>query len=362
MTHTDKPAKRRRYFISQKDKGYFINNLALLLKADVPIGEAIESLAETGSSRSFHNALADIRHDIDEGAPLWKSLEHTGLVSRSTLVLIQLGENSGTLVDNLHKAARQEEKVRLYRAKVRAALLYPAIVLTMTFVAGLGVAWFLLPRLTETFSQLDVQLPLISRLLLDAGSFLRENGLWAVPLMAVVVVAICSLIVVIPATHRFGQRLQLHIPGVGQLLREIEVARFGYLLGTMLDAGLPVTEAMALVSDATKAPQYRQLYEHLHSRLEEGYSFKTALKDHGHANKLMPLAVQQMLIAGERSGALPATLLTIGEMYEEKSDLTTKNLEVIMEPVLLLVIGGAVLTLMLAVLVPIYGLVNQVGN
>src|SRR5690349_18118301 len=98
-THKPSKTKIHKYHVSQKDKGYFINNLALLLKADVPITEALESLSESSTSRSFRKALAQIRQEIDEGAPLWKSLEHSGLVSRATLVLIRLGETSGTLVE-----------------------------------------------------------------------------------------------------------------------------------------------------------------------------------------------------------------------------------------------------------------------
>jgi len=360
MTHTKNHRKRKNYHIAPKDRAYLVNNLALLLRANVPIGEAIESLALTASTRRFRNALKHMQADIDEGIPLWDSLQGTGMVSNQSLVLIKLGEASGRLVESMQKAAEQEDRQRLFKSKIRSAMLYPSIVIGMTAVAGLGIAWFLLPKLSVTFKQMDAHLPLISRVMLEAGEYLRENGVWLLPVVIGSVLALGMAFSSVPVLRRSFQRLQLHIPGIGGLLKELEVARFGYLLGTLLNSGLPVTEATKLLEQATTSPQYKKLYHHLSSELDEGYSFKAALATHKHANKLLPPAVQQMLMAGERSGSLPETLLSIGKQYEEKSDITTKNLEIVMEPALLLIIGSVVLVVMLAVLMPIYGLVNQI--
>jgi len=354
------PPKAKHYHIAAKDRGYFINNIALLLKANVPIQEALGSLADTSKSKSFKAALKQMQNDVDNGLPLWKSLDRSGMVSRESLVLVRLGEASGGLVDNLLKASKQEDKQRIFRARVRSAMLYPVLVLSLTTVAGLGVAWFLLPRLAVTFRQLDVELPLISRILLGTGEYLKVNGWWAIPLAVTVVVLLGLILFVFPLTKQLGQRMLFRVPGIGALMREIEVARFGYLLGTLLEAGLSVTDATELMQGATPLPHYRKLYKHLNQSFEDGYSFRASLPAYKKAGDVLPPAVQQMLIAGERSGALSDTLLNIGQIYEDKTDISAKNLEVVMEPALLVIIGSAVLVLMLAVLVPIYSLVDKV--
>lgn len=362
MPRKNKPFKARRYHISPKYRDYFTSNLALLLNASVPVQEAFISLGETSKSGELKGALEQMKHDIDEGMPLWKAMERSGIVSTQTLALVQLGEQSGKLIQNLQVASRQEEKQRIFRSKVRSALLYPGFVLGLTLLIGIGVAWFLLPRLAQTFSQLDVTLPLISRIFIGIGIFLKTNGYWAIPVGAAVMGLIVYLLFGFPKTRSLGQRLVFHIPGVSKLMYEVEVARFGYLLGTLLQAGLSVTESLESMQRATAAPRYQKLYKYLHGSIEEGYSFKSALLKYRHVNTVLPPPVQQMLIAGERSGSLPETLSSIGSIYEEKADISTANLEAVLEPILLLFVWVGVMGVAVAVILPIYSLVGGLGT
>lgn len=350
------------FHISGKDREYFTGNLVLLLRAGVPVGEALASLQETSSSRGLTQALEHMKNDVDEGTPLYRALERSGIVGGQTLALVQLGEQSGRLVDNLEVAAKQEEKQRIFRAKVRSALLYPSFVLTVTALVALGVAWFLLPRLADTFSQLGAKLPLISRVLIGFGLFLKENGLWAVPLGVFVVGSILYILFGVKKTKRYGQWLLFHVPGISKLLHEVEIARFGYLLGTLLQAGLSVTQALDLLQNATALVGYREFYTYLKTSFEDGYSFKASLSQYKTGGALLPPAVQQMIIAGERSGALPETLQSIGTIYEAKADTSTQNLETVLEPILLVFVWLGVLGVAVAVIMPIYSLVGGLGN
>lgn len=359
------PAKQRvkvkKYHVSAKEREYFTSNLALLLQAGVVVGEGLESLAETSRSKPLAAALRQIKEDIDEGTPLWRALERSGIVGSQTLALVQLGEQSGKLVQNLQVAAAQEEKQRIFRTKVRSALIYPSFVLSLTLIIGLGVAWFLLPKLAATFSQLDVELPLISKIFIGFGTFLKENGLWAVPLGLLLGGFGLYLLFGAPKTRSVGQRLLFHIPGVSKLMYEVEIARFGYLLGTLLEAGLSVVQALELLERATNATRYQQFYRYLHDSFDNGYSFRNSLPKYHHAEKIMPPAVQQMIIAGERSGALPETLKNIGKIYEQKADVSTQNLEAVLEPILLIIVWLGVMGVAVAVILPIYSLVGGLG-
>jgi type II secretory pathway component PulF len=352
----------RKVHLPFKEREYFSENLALLLKSAVPIGQALESLANTTRNRAMKKALGQMQADIGSGYSLANALERSGVVSGQTLALVRLGEHSDHLVENLQLAAQQEEKRHTFRAKVRSALIYPAFVLSLTIIVGLGVAWFLLPRLATTFSQLQVKLPLVSRLMINFGVFLKNHGLIAVPLFLLGCLVVSYVLFALPQTRNIGQRLLFALPGIGRLMREVEIAQFGYLLGTLLEAGLPITQAIRLLASASTATQYRQLYNYLADALDDGYSFREAIGKYKKSAKLLPPAVQQMIIAGERSGSLSEVLLTVGNTYEQKSDITTKNLEVIIEPIMLVVVWMGVMLVAVAVIVPIYSLVGGLNQ
>jgi len=359
---TQKQGTLHRTHFAYKDREYFSQNLALLLKSAVPVGDALASLSVSTNSKSLQRALAGMYADVEAGYSLANAMEHAGLVSSQTLALIRLGEDSGHLVENLQLAAQQEEKRHIFASKVRSALIYPLFVIGLTAVVGLGVAWFLLPRLAGTFTQLHVKLPLISRVLMGFGIFLKAHGIVAVPLAVLGLLIVVYVLFFAKPTKHIGSRLLFTFPGIGRLMREIEIAQFGYLLGTLLDAGLPVTKAVRLLAGASTAARYQRFYAYLADSLDDGFTFKDSLKRYKKSGKLIPPPVQQMVIAGENSGALPDVLQTIGRTYEQKADSTTANLEVILEPILLVVVGAGVMIVAVAVIVPIYSLVGGLGR
>jgi len=356
-----KKNKIKKYHLPSKDREFLIGNLSLLIKAGVPIGESILSMEQSSSSSVFRKAMQQIRGDIDDGIPLAKALAQSGVVSEQTLALIKLGEESGNLSGNLQVAAKQEEKQRVFRAKVRSALLYPTFVLSLTAIVGISVAWFLLPRLSDTFTQLHVELPLISQIFINFGIFLKFNGLWAVPSMFGGIILIAYILFGFPPTKRAGNTLLFHLPGIARLMKEVEVARFGYLLGTLLEAGLSVTQALGLLEQSTTAYRYKAFYAYLAKSFDEGYSFATNFTRYKQTKKLLPSAVQQIVIAGEKSGSLSESLRDVGRTYEEKADISTQNLEVILEPILLVIVAASVLGVAVAVILPIYQLVGGLG-
>lgn len=361
-TQNHQPKRRSALRLPFKEREYFSENLALLLKSAVPVGEALESIKISIKSAGFKKAIEAMQKDIEAGYNVADSLERSGIASSQTLALVRLGEASGHLVENLQLAAKQEEKRHKFAAKVRSAFIYPAFVIVLTIVIGLAVAWFLLPRLAETFAQLQVSLPPISRVLINFGEFLQAHGIIAVPAFIGGVLLLLYVLFAAPGTKNIGKKILLHTPGVGRLIRETEIAQFGYLLGTLMDAGLSVTDAFRLLSHASTSPDYQAFYAYMADAIGNGYTFKESLAKYHHSDQLIPLSVQQMLLAGERSGSLPEVLLTVGKNYEEKSDLTTQNLETIIEPILLVAVAGGVMVVAVAVILPIYSLVGGLNQ
>jgi type IV pilus assembly protein PilC len=354
--------KAHKIHVSYKEREYFSENLGLLLKSAVPVGDALDSLATTARTKNMRKVLSQMRTEVDAGNSLSASIERSGLVSVQTMALIRLGEESGNLVKNFQLAAQQEEKRHAFHAKIRSALLYPGFVLGVTLVVGLGVGWFLLPRLSDTFGQLQVKLPIVTRVMIGLGVFLKQHGIIAVPILLLVGGGMGYVLFAAPKTKWIGQRMLFMVPGIGRLMREVEIAQFGYLLGTLLEAGLPITQAISLLAGASTTPRYQAFCRYLAVSIGDGYSIKDSLQRYKNSNKLLPASVQQMMIAGEHSGSLSEVLLVIGRTYEEKSDVTTDNLETIMEPLLLLFVAGGVLLVAISVLLPIYSLLGGLNQ
>lgn len=333
------------------------------MKAAVPIGEALDSMTESLSkSSSLHKALRQIGEDIDQGISLAEALDRSGIVTAQTLTMIRFGEKSGRLAENLEVAAKQEHKQNIFRSKVRSAMMYPSFVFVMIIVVGLGIAWFLLPKLAATFSQMKIELPLISKIFLGFGQFLGQNGTWFVPVFLCILFVTLYVVFFAPGTRMIGQFILRHTPGIGRLVKEIEIARFGYLFGTLLGAGVSVVDALELLRDASTNRSYRKLYVYLARSLKEGYSLKKSLASYPQAQKLIPSEVRQMIIAAERSGSLADTLVDIGDVYSEKADITTDNLEIIIEPIMLVIVAVGVLGVAVSVIIPIYSLVGNLNN
>lgn len=341
-----------------RERAYFIENLSVLLASGMSILEVLDALSADIRSGRMRRIITRMREDIESGVSLSRALGASGLFSAHAISLIRIGEESGRLSENLSLVAREEEKDRQFRSKIRSAMMYPVFVLTLTLVIGVGIAWFILPKLALVFSQLKLALPLLTRVLIGTGMFLGEWGSVVVPLFALCAAFGIYLVFFFPKTRHIGQTILFHIPGVRRLIKEIEIARFGYLLGTLLQAGLPVTEAISSLSQATYFREYRRLYEHIQKSVEEGHSFKNSFETYSHSRRLIPTPIQQLIIAGERSGTLSDALLKVHETYEAKTDTTTKDLTTILEPILLVIVWLGVVGVALAVILPIYSLVG----
>ncbi len=337
-----------------KERDDFLENISMLIAGGVPVFEAIESIKDGTRSKNMKQLLDYMREDIEDGLPIWKSFSKTNLFPDHVISLVRLGEESGKLNENIRTAAIGQEKNRTLQSKIYSAMMYPAFVLSLTVFVGLGIAWLVLPRLTTTFAQMRMELPLITEILIEIGNFLGTYGHYFIPAFLVFLGFIVFVLFYLPRTKFIGQSILFNIPGVGKLVKELEIARFGYLLGTLLGAGIPIRQAMFLLSESTASTRYKRLYKHLERCIEEGDTFKKSFSSFKGVDKLIPRPIQQLVFTGEKSGSLSEVLLNIGRNFEEKTDNTTKNLSVILEPLMLVIVSLGVAFVAVAIILPIY--------
>lgn len=345
-----------------EEKEYFIENLATMVSAGITINSSLDAISREARTRRMRRAIAQIKESIESGSSFWKALEKSKLFPAQAISLIQIGEESGRLVENLKVIALQQSKDRVFRSKIYSAMMYPVFVLVLSLIIGLGIAWFILPKLATVFASLNVKLPLITQILINVGTFLGDYGNIAVPSFVFVLIIFVLVFFVIPKTRFVGEFFLLKIPGIKRLLQESELGRTGYIMGTLLNAGLPVVRTLASIENASTFYFYRKFYRFLRENVEQGNSFQKSFELYKKTDKLIPPHVQQMIISGEQSGHLPEIFLSIGEDFEAKSDLTAKNLTVILEPIMLIIVWLGVSFIALAVILPIYSLLGGINN
>ncbi len=347
--------------VSRESKEYFVENLSMLIASGVTIGEALVTVASEMPSKRVKKAVLDMAAKVDEGSMFWKSLEESGILNISAVALIKAGEESGRLAENLKVVAEQIHKNNVMTAKVRSALLYPAFLLTLLILVGSGIGLFLLPKLAEIFNGLDVQLNLLTKLLINFGIFWSHWGLILTGVMFVLLFFMVLAITYNKTIRSWAEVVLFKLPGMGRLMYETEISRFGFILGSLLDAGLPAVEALDSLSDSMATKRYRDATKIMRDSIEEGNTFATTF-DRIKDRKAFPGPIRQLIISAEKSGNLSETLLKLSKIYEDKADITSRNLETLLEPVILVIIAVGVLFVALAVVLPIYSLVGGIDT
>ncbi len=359
------PVKKRGFFFNfwlGTEKEYFMENLAMLLTSGMDILSSIRAVKSEIHSSRMKEIIANIEDEVESGSSLWRALEKSKVISSHIIFLIRLGEETGRLSENLKLVVIQQQKDRELKSRIKSAMIYPVVVLSLTVVVGLGIAWFILPRLATVFSSLRLDLPPITRAMIAAGNFLNAYGSIVVPICLGLAAVLIYLFFFYPKTKFIGQAILFFLPGTKKLIKEVELTRFGYVLGTLLRAGLLVTYAVDSLSKATALKNYQKLYNHLRESIEEGSSFDRAFSEYKNSGRLIPVPVQQMVAASEQSGHLHETLFKIGETFERKTEDTTKNLSIILEPILLVIVWIGVVAVALSVILPIYSLIGGLSN
>ena len=344
-----------------KEKIHFIENLAILLNSGLSIIDALKTIQLELRVKPMKKIVQKIIDEVESGIALWRAMDNQNFFSPYALSLIRIGEEAGSLSKNMEYLSVQQEKDRSLRSKVKMAMIYPSIVLTLTIGITLGLAWFVLPQLVGVLLSLHAKLPLVTRIIIVVANFFKEHGIVAVPLFSLFclfVVLICKY----TALRGPAQMFIFHIPGIGTMAKSATLAQFGVILGSLLKAGVPLVESIRSMANVTDTVYYKKFYERLACQIEVGESFATAFQKLKETQALIPVSVQQLIITGERSGALADMLMRIADIYEKKAEEAAQRLPVVLEPILLIFIGSLVGTIAFAIIVPIYSIVGSVGR
>ncbi len=345
-----------------KERTMFIENMATLLGAGLPIPEALKTIEEETRVKPMKKIVKKILDSVESGSPLWVAMQEQNFFTTYAIALVRIGEEAGSLARNMVYLAEQQEKDAELKSKVKMAMIYPSVVIVLVLAMVIILGVFVLPNLVQVLISLNAPLPMATRILIAFANFSSSNGTLVISLGIGGMLAIFVLNALVPPVKRALQWLAFHVPGIGPLARAATIARFGVILGGLLQAGVPLPEAMRSLTEVTTVLSYRDLYGRITEEILQGQSFQKSFAEIKSSKTLFPVSVTSLIVVGERSGTLSQILLKIADIYDKKAAETAQKLPVVLEPMLLVFIGGLVGFIAFSILTPIYSVVGNISH
>ena len=335
--------------IPPKQLALATRQLSTLLGAGFPLVNALGSIATQIPNPALKRVLSQVKDSVENGSGFADALEEEKLFTPIYVNLVRSGESSGSLEIVMERLADLMENQQQLKSRIRGAMLYPMFMLLF----GLGVVFLLLtlvvPGIVSIFSDLSQTLPLPTRILLSTSDVAR-TWWWLILLAILAIPAIFRLLREHPRTGYQTDRMILGVPVIGELVRRIATARFSRTLGSLLDNGVSILKAMAIVKNVVGNRVLEKRVQTATLAIEHGESLASGMK----ADIGFPDMAIQMIQVGEQSGTLEPMLIKVADIYEKESESTISTLTSLLEPIIILVMGILVGMVVLAICLPIF--------
>ena len=339
--------------IPAAEKVFFAENFRVMVKAGLSVSEALETLALQTKNKKFALILSEIKEGVEEGNPLASMLaKYPKIFPEYFVNMIKVGEVSGTLEKNLEELSNQMKKDHDLMSKVRGAMIYPMVIVVATVGIGIMMFVYVIPSVLSVFDELKIQLPLATRILIAFSKFINRDGIL---LLAGIIAAVAGIILFRRTAKgkKFFHFLLLHAWILGPIAKKVNLARFARTVSSLLKTDIPVIESFKITSTVLGNVYYKNACLDASEKLGKGISINEVLKKYP---ALFPPLITQMVSVGEKSGTLDELLAELATFYEEEVSDITRNLSSIIEPILIVFLGGVVGLIAFAVISPIYSL------
>lgn len=341
-----------------KEKIIFSRQLAVMIKAGLPIVKAIDALSKQTENQYFKEILQECIIGIKGGSTLSKTLARYPKVFPDIYIaVITAGEQTGQLSEVLTNLAFQQEKDADLISKIKSAMIYPSVILASLIGVAVLIVVFVIPSLEGIFADAGSQLPLLTRILLGTSKFTRSY--YYIELAVILSLIYGARVWFRTSSGRaFYDKLKIKVPIFGPLTKKVYMARFSRTFAMLTKANLPILSSIKIVRNTIANVHYQAAFERVEKHVESGRPLSWALE----REKLFPPMVYQLVNLGEQSGSMEDVLLEVANFYDDEVDTTSKNLSTLLEPILLILMGIGVGFVVAAVLGPIYGLVQNFGG
>ncbi len=337
--------------INARDIAIFSRQLATMMKSGVPIVMALEIIAGGQKNPAMKKMVNNIKGDIEGGASIYEALsQYPVQFDELYRNLVRAGESSGVLETVLETIATYKENIESVKGKIKKALFYPASIIAVAILVCGILLTYVVPVFKETFTSFGADLPAFTALVFSLSDYLVKWWWLFAILTAIGIGAFVFFYKRSPALKHTMDRLLLKIPVIGMVLHNSSIARFARTLAVTFKAGVPLVEAMDNVAGATGNTVYERAVRKMKDDVAVGYPVNVAMKQ----VDLFPHMVVQMTAIGEEAGALDTMLIKVAEFYEEEVNNAVDAISSLIEPFVMVIIGGLVGSIVIAMYLPIF--------
>lgn len=342
--------------VTGKDVVIFTRQLSTMIDAGLPLVQCLQILAKQQSNSTFRKVLQDIQTDVETGTTLADSMrKHPKIFDNLYSNMIEAGELGGILDTILSRLAVFKEKAMALQKKIKGAMTYPAICLAISLLILVVILVFVIPVFVEMFESLDSALPVPTQIVVDMSNFVKGNFIF-IAIAAVVMVFIYKKIYNTEKGRLKMDAFFLRAPIAGQLIRKVAVSKFTRTLSTMLQSGVPILDALQVVAKTSGNKIIERSVFRVADSIAEGRPIAEPLEETG----VFPNMVVQMINVGESVGALDTMLEKIADFYDEEVDQAVENLTAMIEPLMMVVLGGMIGGLVVAMYLPIFTIAGNI--
>lgn len=342
--------------LSDNDKLNFINSFSTLFNAGIPIIEIVDSLLED-SKGNTQKILTILREDLIQGKRLYTSLlRFPRTFDKVTINTIRAAEEAGTLDIILKDILIQIKKDMELEDKLKGALVYPAIIMVVFFGVLILILTVAIPKIAEVFSRLDIVLPLPTRMLIAVSDLLMNH---TIPTILVFGVTITIIILIFRSRKQVILNLVFQLPIISQLIKEIDLTRFCRSVHLLLNSGVAITNTLDLAKEVVIRQDIKIAINHTREIVLSGGNLTDGFKEN---KSLFSSIMIKTIEAGEKTGTLDKSMQDMAEYLDYQVSNTIKTLTILIEPFMIVVIGGFIGGMMLSILGPIYGIIGQIGG
>jgi type IV pilus assembly protein PilC len=344
--------------IKARDIAVFSRQISVMMQAGVPLVQGLDIIASGQANVRMKNMLTAIKTDIEGGSTLHEALSKFPVQFDELFVnLVKAGESAGVLDTVLDTVATYKENIEALKGKIKKAMFYPAIVFAVALIVSSILLIFVVPQFETVFKGFGADLPAFTQMIVNMSRFMTSYWYVALLIAGGAIGGLIFLYKRSPVFAHFCARAVLKLPVIGQILHQSAIARFARTLGVTFRAGVPLVEALDSVAGATGSPVYNNAVKRIREDVAVGHQLQLAMRQ----AQLFPNMVVQMVAIGEESGALDKMLFKVAEFYEQEVNNAVDALASLLEPFIMVIIGGMVGSMVVGMYLPIFKLGAVVG-
>lgn len=341
-----------------REKALFSNKMAALIDAGVPIVRGLEMMASQQKQPLFKRALTAICIEVNQGTTLGSAMRRWPMVfDRLMISMVEAGETGGVLDETLRRLAKLQEDVSKLQNQIKGALGYPIAVLVIAIAVFLGMTIFIIPQFADIFKSLGSDLPAFTQMLVDLSGLLRSSfSIYAILVIAAIVYLFSRYYQTASGRMNVDQFL-LKIPLFGDLILKSATAQFCRTYSALSRAGVPILQALDILKQTSNNAAVQEALEKARNDVQEGISLSKSLL----SKQIFPDLALSMLAIGEETGEMDAMLSKVADFYEEEVSLIVKNLTAMIEPAMIVLVGGIVGSILVAMYLPMFSVFQHIN-